>query len=177
MPLNFITTTAKIPFFTYKVENHSELKSKILEEINKLKVQPVFGSGQRIWNSDYYLKGGDDRPYVQLVKPMLTDLCKELTEILEYKGQGVLEPINIWYQQYKPSDIHYWHVHRYCFYCGVYYVDLQGETPKTTFKCMEEEFQFEVEEGQILFFPSFLLHQSKKNLSNKTKTVIAFNVS
>ena len=176
MSLNFINTNAKIPFFTHKVENHSELKPKILEELNKLKVQPVFGPGQRIWKSDYYISG-DDRPYVQLIKPMLNSLCVELTELLEYNNQGTLEPINIWHQQYRPLDIHYWHIHRYCFFCGVYYVDLQGETPKTTFKSMNEEFELEVEEGQILFFPSFLLHQSKKNSSNKTKTVIAFNIS
>jgi hypothetical protein len=35
--------------------------------------------------------------------------------------------------------------------------------------------KFSVKEGDILIFPSFILHRGKRNKSNKTKTIISFN--
>ena len=40
-----------------------------------------------------------------------------------------------------------------------------------------EEVPIEVEEGTILTFPSWLIHSSPINTSDKTKTIISFNSS
>jgi gentisate 1,2-dioxygenase len=37
--------------------------------------------------------------------------------------------------------------------------------------------KIEAKEGDILIFPSYKYHRSKKNNSKKIKTIIAFNVS
>jgi len=60
-------------------------------------------------------------------------------------------------------------------YSNIYYLDLPEGTSKTTFKFIDKEFEVDVEEGDILTFPGSMLHCSKPNTSEHTKTVIAFN--
>ena len=54
----------------------------------------------------------------------------------------------------------------------VYYVELPEMSESTEFLNYG---QFNVKEGDIIFFPSFLVHRSPKIISNQRKTIIATN--
>jgi ectoine hydroxylase-related dioxygenase (phytanoyl-CoA dioxygenase family) len=83
---------------------------------------------------------------------------------------------NYWFQQYKRNDYHSWHIHENGLFSCVYYVDMPNEAPKTTFNILGNETEVSVSEGQVLVFPSYLLHCSKPNKNIKTKTIISFNI-
>jgi hypothetical protein len=163
-------------FFIGKVLNHTQIKDKILEEIENMGQYSFISekNGIKISNTDWYLPSNEYRPYYDIVSPSLNDYCQRLCSYLKYDNIGI---DNYWYQQYKFGDYHNWHNHPKGMFSNVYYLDLGEGTPKTTFKFMDDEFELEVEEGQIITFPSFLVHCSKINNSKNTKTVIAFNSS
>jgi ectoine hydroxylase-related dioxygenase (phytanoyl-CoA dioxygenase family) len=53
-----------------------------------------------------------------------------------------------------------------------------SNTPKTSFKLFDKsEIEIEMNEGEILIFPSYLEHISKSNKSDKIKTIISFNIN
>jgi uncharacterized RmlC-like cupin family protein len=94
-----------------------------------------------------------------------------LTDILGIAEHVILS--NYWFQQYENGDYHGTHVHDTPF-SSVYYIELPGESPRTTLKLFGKEYQIEVQEGDILTFPGFIPHESKEN-KNTRKTIIAFN--
>jgi len=89
------------------------------------------------------------------------------------------EVIFLWFQQYLQNGTHGWHIHADN-YTGVYYLELPVGTPTTEYcnpNNMNEVNKFNVKEGDILLFPSFVVHKAIKNLSDKRKTIISFNIN
>ncbi len=175
--------TGDIPCHVYvsNVLDHAQAKKKIINCINSNVMPGVTGINdfdQHIFNTDWHLperlihKNSD---YRNIINSILYNHNEALTQFL-----GYIEPIEygkVWFQQYKKNDYHSWHRHKLCIFSNVYYVDLPLGSSKTSFRVMGKEFQVEIEEGQILTFPSFIEHCSKSNLSNNIKTVISFNSS
>ena len=175
--------TGDIPCCVYisNIFNHLHYKSIILNCIKSLGIfglNPDVYSGQRVFNTDWHLSKAlafKDPDYRKVVRPIIDNHNKALTQYLGYEEPILYE--NLWFQQYQKDDYHWWHRHQLSIFSNVYYVDLPAGTSKTSFRFLDKEFQIEVEEGQILTFPSFIEHCSPPNLSNKIKTVISFNSS
>jgi hypothetical protein len=174
--------TGDIPCCVYvsTILNHTHTKNIILDCIKNFGIfgiNPGVGyRGQHIFNTDWHLSKALtflDPVYCSVVRPIIDNHNEALTQYLGYD-----EPIkcdNVWFQQYQKEDYHWWHRHSESIFSNIYYVDLPEGTSKTSFRFLGKEFQIEIEEGQILTFPSFIEHCSKPNLSNKIKTVISFN--
>ena len=126
---------------------------------------------QFISNLDWNESRDFTREWVKFLKPYLQKHFDECAIKLGYQKANIT---NIWFQQYSKGDYHGWHNHGECQFANVYFLDLP-DTKMTTQFYKEEP--IEVEEGTILTFPSWLIHSSPINTSNKTKTVIAFNSS
>ena len=93
-------------------------------------------------------------------------------------GYNWFNVVDIWFQQYECESEHDWHLHGNN-YTGVYFLDLPEDSPKTMFKDpMDSKIkkEFDVSEGDILIFPSFIIHKAPKNNSIKTKTIISWNI-
>jgi hypothetical protein len=153
-----------------KVFNHQEVKPKLLNLIKQIKNLHK-GKDQQITNTDYWLPKDVNKPYMKLfqetVTPTMVGLCKNWhCERWEIQ--------NAWFQQYSKGDFHGWHNHGRCQFANVYFLDLPDNKMTTQFY---KEEPVEVEEGTILTFPSWLIHSSPINTSDKIKTVIAFNSS
>jgi ectoine hydroxylase-related dioxygenase (phytanoyl-CoA dioxygenase family) len=86
---------------------------------------------------------------------------------------------NMWFQQYNKNSHHTWHTHPSVQFSSVYYLELPDTNVSTEFKDIVNNniFKVDVKEGDLLVFPSSLLHRSPKNKSNKRKSVISFNSS
>jgi hypothetical protein len=173
-------------FTVFKLDNHDTMKPMILSAINKMKVNSirqeetigvhgVLDEAQSISNSDWDLPRDTERPYYPIIYPVFEHVCKAIKD--KYKYHMHLKVDNYWFQQYKTSDFHSWHIHQGGLFSCVYYVELNSDLPKTSFNILGEAKDMEVSEGQILVFPSYLLHCSKPNKNKKTKTIISFNIN
>ena len=80
------------------------------------------------------------------------------------------------YQQYQKEQYHGWHLHD-CHYSGVYYLDMPVDTPKTQYidPFTNDICEFDVKEGDVIAFPSFLVHRAPINTTEVSKTIISFN--
>jgi hypothetical protein len=164
----------KCNFYLYKVETHAEIKPKILSGISSMGVHSLVEFDQKLCNSDWHLSSNYNRPYLQHVEEVINQHLDKLTQTASIPANSKLDFNNYWFQQYAEGDYHDWHIHKNSVYSNVYYVDLPQSAAKTTFRCGEEEFSVDVEEGYILTFPSCFSHCSKPNKAS-TKTIISFN--
>ena len=162
----------KCPIFITKVDDHKLIKHDILKNISRMGKHSMVTELQSISNSDWFLPSHLERPYMPLVRPSIENHISKLSRVLKTER---IEVSNIWFQQYEKGDYHSWHLHPRCVFSNVYYVDLDNQNPKTSFKILDHEMEVDVEEGMIITFPSFIKHCSKINESNNTKTVISFN--
>ena len=82
----------------------------------------------------------------------------------------------MWFQQYANGSQHGWHIHG-DHMTAVYYLDLPKDSPKTEWiNPMDNTVnQFDVEEGDIIIFPSWIVHRAPINESNNMKTIISWN--
>jgi cupin superfamily acireductone dioxygenase involved in methionine salvage len=166
-------------FIISDVLEHKDLKQKILEAIKEIGVHSSIIKANSLFNTDWELNPNYPRPYFPIVKQLFEEQNKKICGVYNFDGCdaiGITQ--NFWFQQYAFGDFHNWHLHSGgCTYSSVYYVDLPKGSSKTTFRFLNDEFEIDVKEGQILSTPSMLLHCSKPNKSKEIKTVIAFNTN
>lgn len=151
--------------FKSKVENHQEIKEKLLQQINLIPLNPY----NEIFHTDWNLPPTMHREYKSL---FLEAVKSHIINIGDELGVDYYIIKQFWFQKYNQGGRHGWHTHPDCNYANVYFL----ECPKgysTKFK----SFEMECEEGDILSFPAFLPHMSPSIENNQIKTVIAFNVN
>lgn len=161
------------PFIITDVKNHNKIKPLILQDIKNMGTHSLIEDDQKISNSDWYLPGNYQRTYFCHIKDTIFELRDNIVKKFNYTTSTT--DFQFWFQQYETGDHHGWHVHFGCMFSNIYYVDLPEFASKTSFKVLDKEIDVDIEEGQILTFPSCFLHTSKPNKSKKTKTVISFN--
>lgn len=158
-----------------EVENHSQIKQTILDQIADGGVYGMQNKHQKIYNTDVHMGSNFPKPYLVTAREGITKHNIEVARLLNCPEHCTIATTNAWYQQYQTGDWHDWHSHPGCNLSNVYYVQLEEANPKTTFKYMGKVYQIDIKEGMIITFPSYLLHYSPVNQSNSTKTVIAYN--
>ena len=154
---------------------HDVIKPILLDCIEKHDSFHMDGPGEKISKTDWNKNNG--QYYGELFK-------KTITPYLEKLGKSICceKPIihDYWFQQYYKGDIHDWHIHGYCQYICVYFLELTDTKEKTEFlngRTGQLVENINVKEGQFLVFPSNYIHRSPIINSNFRKTVIAFNIS
>jgi len=164
-------------FLITKLDQHELIKESMLMLIDKLGEHSIIEEHgkipQRISNTDWFLTLNETPAYFNMFSPMVAEHCRQVKNMLKLPVD--IKCVDYWFQQYRTGDYHSWHTHANCLYSNIYYLDLPEGTSKTTFKFIDKEFEVDVEEGDILTFPGSMLHCSKPNTSEHTKTVIAFN--
>jgi hypothetical protein len=178
--LEIIQNNKNIPFLKYVVKDHAIIKEEILNNIKKMGkfslIEENLINIQKISNTDWHL----NESFIRHYRDYLNNIFKDINEYINnlYASNTKLSVTNYWFQQYEKGDYHDWHIHNSSIFSCVYYVDIQENTPKTTFKLFDKsEIEIKMNEGEILIFPSFLEHISKLNKSDKTKTIISFNIN
>ena len=164
----------QIKSFCYikSIKESKNIKSKLLKYIEDM---PGQSYGQ-VTRTDWDLPKDYVKPYVKYFVNILKPYMKPVTKKM-YAKNWVIH--NMWYQQYYKNSHHEWHTHPWVQFSSVYYVELPDERYATQFKnpVNNEIFQLNVKEGDLLIFPSALIHRSPKIKSNKRKTIISFNSS
>ena len=81
----------------------------------------------------------------------------------------------LWFQKYKQSSNHKWHIHSGN-YTGVFYVKFPQDAPKTQLLLNGKIANLNTSEGDLIIFPSFIKHRSPPNKSNNDKLIISYNL-
>ena len=166
------------PYVVGSFEKHLELKSQLLYFINsQSNFQHLTGDKDNInitrcdWNTSRF---DSERNWV---KSLIPELSKHLQSTIKMLGYDKFMVREIWFQQYDTNAKHGWHSHG-SNWTNVYYLELPDGSPKTQMlhPFTKEVIEFDVKEGDILTFPSFVIHRAPVNLCNKRKTIISWNM-
>tara|TARA_R100000734_G_C3317224_1_gene110159 strand:- start:764 stop:1348 length:585 start_codon:yes stop_codon:yes gene_type:complete len=162
-----------------KFKDHKKFKKKILKCWEE-GPDEAFTAKDNYYNdqllkSDWPQANNWERPWIKLAGDSFYQHLKLFAEHLGYAG---IKLHKLWYQQYGNQDLHNWHVHDGN-YTGTYYLELDKNSPTTEFLFpdnLNKSFTVDVEEGDMVFFPCWLIHRSARNQSKKTKSIVSWNV-
>lgn len=166
-----------MPVVISSLQAHYDIKKTCLKYINDQKSERIFSENHNdlnITRCDWTVKGVE-RKWLEVLRP---HLLSDMERIYKDLGYQKFDIQNIWFQQYAEGGIHGWHVHTQCQWTNVYYLDLPEECPQTELINPYDQktiIKLDVKEGDLLTFPSFVIHRAPKNITNKTKTIISFN--
>ena len=153
----------------FNVEQHDEYKPLLLNSIQQMIHDNNIQANSEGYYYDYNIPK-TPRLYENL---MDTLLYPHLCELEELYGIAFDKRSVYWFQQYLQSSDFGWHQHG-GHWAMVYYLELPEMSEATEFLNYG---QFNVKEGDVIFFPTFLIHRSPTIISNQRKTIIATNVT
>lgn len=161
-----------------KFSEHEQIRNSLLDLISKSEYtspnHPI--SEVNISRCDWNNAQDFNRPWVAHIKDALLQHMLEVYKELGYDGFTLHE---IWYQQYLKGSGHGWHTHSGNF-TQVYYLEMSDDAPKTQLVSPYDQktvIEVDVKEGDVISFPSFVIHKGPHNQSSKQKTIISFNTS
>lgn len=169
-----LTIPAIIKEFPY----HAELKQSILSAIENQKEidHLVQDKDHDITRCDWRTeRHNPHREWLNIFRPRLFNYLEEWCKDTKYDGFTITE---MWFQQYANVGSHHgWHIHGSNF-TFVYYLDFPEGSPKTQMidPVTREEIEFDVKEGDILSFPSMVIHRAPPNHGTAMKTIISWNL-
>jgi len=164
-------------YLIHKLPEHKKIKNKLLSLIDKAENKRVFDEGSEtdISKADWFHAGEfSKREWCEFLKPFLVPVVIEMCKELGFDGFKMWE---IWFQQYYNKDSHGWHSHS-ANWTNVYYLELPENAPKTQIvnPYTKEVLTIDIKEGDILMFPSFILHRAPPIENDVRKTIISYNL-
>jgi len=156
--------------------NHINHKIKTLSLIDDIVLSDIHFPGTSISKTDWNLPISMPRHYFNHIKSSWEEYFDVIYGSLGYKNYTI---DLFWFQQYYTNDTHPWHGHGKCNLSSIYYLELPDRSLETEFidPITKKIFKYEVQEGDIITFPSLLIHRSPINLTANRKTIIAVNSS
>lgn len=171
------------PLIKKQLSGHNEIKDILLAAIehngveikddDSLKDNPLYTN---ITKSDYN-HPLTTVPYKDHFFPHLDAFLKDCALEFDWTFWKVH---NVWFQQYVQGSSHGYHTHTECQFTGVYYLEFPEGSPSTDIIYPFDKKvvrQIPANEGDVLIFPSFMLHRAPLITTDKRKTIISFNMS
>ncbi len=160
----------------FSVEDHDYWKPKILESIDLTKKTnniELNGDGY-YYDFDFNQINKIEKAYGSLVENIMYPYYVDLGEMYGLKWINSRKSGELyWFQQYFQGTKHGWHQHS-GHWAFVYFIELPEPDEATEFLNYGT---LKVKEGDILCFPTFLVHRAPEIKSNLRKTIIASNQS
>lgn len=160
------TIAFSVPIFKYKVQNWNIKKKQLLNLFNNLEHKVI----SNVITSSIDIK---------------TNILLEEVKIFEKEIGINFYSTEVWFQKYDISMNQAVHTHGSTGFSSVCFIEYNKNKHKsTTFVSPFGDYitgelvryEPEVEEGDIIFFPSNLLHYVPTNLSKEIRTIISFNL-
>jgi len=158
----------------FPLEKHNDIKNKLMTFIAfDRNGRKFIDSGDHLNKTDFF-SPREDIPFYYSV--FYENAQEYYWEVLDRYCQMNIDLESVWYQQYIKKDTHGWHVHPASSISFVYNLELENSQSSTEFYDRETKqiVQLDVNEGDILTFPSYLIHRSAP-LIGKRKTIISGN--
>lgn len=168
--------TISMPVMRTHWSKHREMKSRIIDCVNNVEQAAITEEGTQISSSDYLLNPGVEKPYISVLG---TDFFDTLDQLFAGIDHGRWQITSTWTQSYKTTgDCHGWHRHHCCLWSCVYMLELTQTAPRTQMRDMitGAQWQLDAEEGDILVWPSQIMHSSPSIGPGDRKTIIGFNI-
>jgi len=185
------------PIFKYKLNNFKNLNKELSKYIYELRDKDNEGlkkSNKGGWHSKNFKLG--DKDSVQ--QKFLLEAEKNIIDVFKNYGWKTNNvPIRIkemWAIINKNEDFNVLHSHPNCYLSAAYYVKAPENCGKFEVECpniakrnsypeIEKQndlninvVSLDIDEGDLLFFPSYLPHKVAKNKSGEDRIVISFNI-
>lgn len=171
----------ELPIYISRNENHD--KEAILDAI-----ESVYGTDNRIKNerddvsnTNFHLHQSEyegSQKYFELIWDHVSKHVEHYKNIhtdMILPG-GYVE--HHWFNQYRTGDRQGWHTHPTISTSNIYYVDLPDKKYSTEFYLGGKAVQLDVQEGDLVTFPSYLMHRAPLIRDRDvTKTIISFGFS
>jgi len=173
-----ISTVFSFPLFVGELKKHSEIKDKVLSSINnEASYERLIFENEKtdITRCDWTIPREIKRDYLFDVMP---EIYKYMEDLVYKVGYDAYTIHNVWFQQYEKNSSHNWHVHVDCQWTNVYYLELPDNAPKPQFLIPWENnkvIDLNVCEGQVITFPSMVIHRSPIVNDDTRKTIISYN--
>lgn len=181
-----------IPIFKYKIENWTEVKANLTQQFNnslteKIKNDRTMGGHL---HTDFFNCVREEVIPDYIVKSlncMDPYILKFLNEVSGYykKPSEEISVSAAWFQMQEENMLHGVHNHGAIGFSSVCYVKFDDKVHlPTTFISPFGDFAFgntqyyqpDVEEGDIIFFPSCIQHYSPANTSKSDRLIFSFNL-
>jgi hypothetical protein len=164
------------PSFRYKIKDW-DFKKKAL--LGKMKEENFNRSLLQSFETDRQKDGKSYIHYLRdLLSPELNEFCRE--------AQVTCSMTDAWFVRYQKDDQQTVHNHRGWGFSGVIYLEYDSNVHTPTFfvapwqdpstDTTSISVPTDVEEGDMIIFPSYTLHFIKPNKSKKRRTVLSFDL-
>ena len=185
------------PIFKYKFDNYEELNTELLNYIYGLRDEDIEGikrSNKGGWHSKNF--NLSDKNSIQLkfalkLQPYIIKTFENFGWKIKDKNIRISE---MWAIINKKDDFNVVHTHPNCYLSAAYYVKakkncgkFEVEHPNIAKRYFFPEIEkinelnlevasIDIEEGDLLIFPSYLPHKVSQNNIDEDRIVISFNV-
>jgi hypothetical protein len=162
-----------------KFKYHKEIKNKLISLIDKEKAENIKVKDNyfddNITFTDWSTSSNFELPWKKYFLNYFVEVLKEMANVL---GFNKIKLMHLWFQKYEKDGYHNWHIHGYN-YTGVYYLNLpKGSSDTKLLDCydLKSVQSSNAEEGDIIFFPSSVIHKGSKQIKDETKIIISWNI-
>ena len=127
----------------------------------------------------------EQEPHLKYKKIFLDAAENKLHEHAEFHIQPEITDLayrfnimHMWYHQMSQADYINWDNHQWCQWSAVYFIEVPDQKYITEFldPHTQEVIQPKAGAGDMLIFPSWLLHRAPKMETNERKSIIAWNM-
>jgi hypothetical protein len=157
-----------------RMPNHEKIQQNLVDQIRAARCHNIDDVDERVTFTDLRLKN-EYRPWIDTfykeIDPFMNAFAKQYMHV-NYRIS------NCWFMRYMKGDFSDWHTHSNCMWANVYFLKLPSPEMKTSFLNFGDRTFVpipDIKEGDIISFPSTLIHCSKPNPFDDDKIVIAFN--
>ena len=178
--LGYVNPMFSVPIVYYPIENWSENKKKILDALPPEDDSQLEPNGTGLY-TDFFINGKvKELPsyfhtVVDVIKPYLKN----------FMDGNPVEFVEMWYQKYYNMVEHKTHCHGFTGWSSIIYVEFDPKVHQSTrffspfrqpWDCDVEVFQPKVKEGDMILFPSSVLHEAPVNRTDTRRTIISYNI-
>ena len=182
--------------------NDPELKNALIQRYQSFKNHATNGTPNG-WSCEVRTEFGTGSFPFEYSK-IYNDILHQWKDDMQFIGRPIID--EIWMNAYEKAHYQEGHTHLPGFFSGIHYVcfdpehhngttfvnpqaniysyltNMNGDFEGTTIdmdlnRHLDEMNDVDVEEGDILIFPSTLEHLVRKNMSNKLRITVSFNIN
>jgi len=164
----FIEPIFKIEFFKIQCVNFKNKKKKLVKALNKYPEMP---------QNNFY----SNRDKCNVNKEF-KDIFKDEFNLISTKYNSKILLQKTWSVVYHQGHYHVPHNHSSQGYCGILYLDIKKDSPKTIYiqpwnneKDVSVLYKPDVKEGDIMIVPQFLFHYTEPNKIKLKKRILSFD--